>query len=82
MPETDEERNRDPAREERGMEEIGKVNEYKRGDIKGGDERGGGESGRKVDGDVSDGNRKMLIYIGRADKVVDRLRLNVRCRRV
>lgn len=36
MPETDEERNRDPAREERGMEEIGKVNEYKRGDIKGG----------------------------------------------
>lgn len=36
MPETDEERNRNPAREERGMEEIGKVNEYKRRDIKGG----------------------------------------------
>lgn len=60
-----------------GMGEIGKVNEYKRRD-----ERGEGESGRKVDGDVRDGNRKMLIYIGRADKVVDRLRLNVRCRRV
>lgn len=31
-------------------------------------ERSGGESGsgRKVDGDVSGGNRKMLIYIGRA----------------
>lgn len=51
-------------------------------DIKGGMDEGGGESGGKVDGDVSDGNRKMLIYIGRADKVVDRLRLNVRCRRV
>lgn len=38
------------------------------------------EVGRSI-GDVSGGNRKMLIYIGRADKVVDRLRLNVRCRR-
>lgn len=37
MPETDEERNRDPVKEKRGMEEIGKVNEYKRRD-----ERGGG----------------------------------------
>lgn len=70
------------------MREIGKVNEYKRGGgiYKRRNENGdGGESGgRKVDGgDVSDGNRKMSIYIGRADKVVDRLRLNVpECRRV
>lgn len=37
---------------------------------------GGGESGsRKVDGDVSGGNRKMLIYIGRADMVVKSIKI-------
>lgn len=46
-------------RRRRRIEEIGKVNEYKRRDER--------ESGESVEegGDVSGGNRKMLIYIDR-----------------